>query len=269
MRSREQLISLLPRSKMDVESVSLFEEMETPELSMVAGELLEWTKDSNWPVSEPICRLFLNSTVNILPQIRAILVSGDNEWVWHLVYPLLSKLKMETQTLLIPDLLDFLAAKHEREYDEVIVDFLNAYLKKKYGVGLVVQEGESNLTLRGDIVADISYLKTEDGGKKIPVKTGYRPQFYYNNNDWDAVQEYFEVEWVHPGERAKARVSFLSPDEHLGKLNMGDHFLLREGQRIVAYGHVIEILDLEVSAIRTANWRLKNQKKYEEKRPSV
>ena len=39
-----------------------------------------------------------------------------------------------------------------------------------------------------DIEAEITFLTSEEGGKKLPVFSGYRPQFYYDGHDWDAVQ---------------------------------------------------------------------------------
>jgi len=35
--------------------------------------------------------------------------------------------------------------------------------------------------------AVITFLRTEEGGRASPVFTGYRPQFFYGGEDWDAV----------------------------------------------------------------------------------
>jgi len=260
VRDREHLLSLTPKSKVDMASLPILEDLEMPELTSIAKELLEWTKDSNWPVAEPICNLLVRLDDVLLPFIRAILVSGDNEWVWHLVNPLLSRLTLTTQSLLLPDLLEYLTVEHERDYDDIIEDFLERFLEVKYGI--TTQEESYPKAAQADVLTEISYLRNEHGGKSNPIETGYRPQFYYDNQDWDANHEYLDAEWVFPGDRVKARVSFLSPDEHLGKLNAGDHFLIREGQKIFGYGHVVQILDLEISAIRIARWKFRNQKKY-------
>lgn len=104
------------------------------------------------------------------------------------------------------------------------------------------------MELAKDILVEISFLPTEHGGRGSPARSGYRPQFYYDNNDWDAAHTYIGVSEVKPGEKVKAYLTFASPQEHFGKLMPGSHFLLREGQRIIGYGHVIEIIDLEKSA---------------------
>ena len=81
----------------------------------------------------------------------------------------------------------------------------------------------------------------------------YRPQFYYAGHDWDAVHTYPDVAEVHPGETVRAFMSFLSPGEHLGKVYEGMPFLIREGARIVGYGSIVKIVELEASAERMRN----------------
>ena len=101
-----------------------------------------------------------------------------------------------------------------------------------------------------DIEAEITFLTTEEGGRKTPAFFGYRPQFYYDEHDWDAVQEYIGVSEVYPGQTVTAQLAFLSPQCHVGKLHPGKEFLVREGQRVVARGKVTKILNLEESAER-------------------
>lgn len=100
---------------------------------------------------------------------------------------------------------------------------------------------------------EVYYLPTEHGGRRGPCKTGYRPQFYYLGEDWDAVHEYPDVEWVHPGQSARAFLQFLLPHRHVGSLVPATPFLLREGQRVVGFGVVRAILDLEESARRVGS----------------
>ena len=100
-----------------------------------------------------------------------------------------------------------------------------------------------------DIEAEITFLTIEEGGRKTPAFSGYRPQFYYDGQDWDAIQNYVgAVEPVYPGQTVTALLSFLSPQYHVGKLYPGKEFLIREGQRVVGRGKVTKILDLERSA---------------------
>jgi translation elongation factor EF-Tu-like GTPase len=96
----------------------------------------------------------------------------------------------------------------------------------------------------------VEFLPTEAGGRKGPAFSGYRPQFYYACHDWDARQEYPEVQQVNPGDTVRVIFTFVSPAEHWGKLYVGMPFLIREGARTVAYGQVTKILEaLEHDAI--------------------
>jgi translation elongation factor EF-Tu-like GTPase len=100
-----------------------------------------------------------------------------------------------------------------------------------------------------DIEAEIYFLTTEEGGRRTPVSSGYRPQVYYDGYDWDAIQNYVGVvEPVQLGQTVTAHLSFLSPQYQVGKLYPGKEFLIREGSRVVGKGRVTKVVDLERSA---------------------
>jgi elongation factor Tu len=101
-----------------------------------------------------------------------------------------------------------------------------------------------------DVEAFVTYLPAEHGGKTIPVTTGYRPQFYYDGQDHDASHTYPDVERVLPGQSARVFLAFLHPETHIGKLHPGMPFLIREGQKVLGYGTVTRVVDLEASAER-------------------
>lgn len=99
-----------------------------------------------------------------------------------------------------------------------------------------------------DIEAELTFIPPDEGGRSMPAKSGYRPQFFYDGHDWDAQHDYGDVEEVAPGETVQAKLTFLSPQRHVGKLFPGKEFLLREGQRVVGHGTVTRILNLEAHA---------------------
>ena len=101
-----------------------------------------------------------------------------------------------------------------------------------------------------DVEAVVTYLRPEDGGRSQPAFSSYRPQFHYDGRDWDASHVYPDVEQVAPGETARVFLSFLSPEAHVGKLHVGSPFLLREGRRIIGYGAITKLVELEESARR-------------------
>jgi translation elongation factor EF-Tu-like GTPase len=99
-----------------------------------------------------------------------------------------------------------------------------------------------------DVEVEVTFLPPEHGGKNIPISAGYRPQFYYGGHDWDAEHFYPGRSLVHPGETVEAQLTFLSPKAHVGKIWPGKAFLIREGNRIVGFGSITRIVDLEASA---------------------
>ena len=106
-----------------------------------------------------------------------------------------------------------------------------------------------------DIEAEVSFVPTEQGGRSTPAFSGYRPQFYYDDHNWDADHEYPDVEFVLPGETARALLRFLSPDAQVGRVHPGMEFQVREGARIVALGRVTKILHLVESEERVMSKR--------------
>jgi len=107
-----------------------------------------------------------------------------------------------------------------------------------------------------DVEAEIFFLSAEAGGRKTPFFSGYRPQFFYDGHDFDAIQYYPDVERVYPGDKVRAYLAFLSPHLHVGNVGVGTMFLVREGFRTVGYGRVTQVLDLEQSARRDLGKRI-------------
>ncbi|MFN3380925.1 MAG: hypothetical protein ACK41O_15815 [Runella zeae] len=75
----------------------------------------------------------------------------------------------------------------------------------------------SNPELEGEIY----YLTEQEGGRRNPIASGYRGQFYYNGRDWDAPQTLIDKELCYPGETVKVRLQMLSPNFHVGQFYVG------------------------------------------------
>jgi len=259
MKDHDGLLICLPKSKVDTGAILGLSKLGNDELKTIVADLLEWTQDSNWPISKLICELLLRLDCEIVPNIAAIFASDDHEWIWHIVVPLVSKLTIQAQSELLPSIFSYLRKPHRREYDEHLVDYLEKFTERKFG-----SESSERGANDCDVTAEISMLPAEHGGKTKAIRSGYRPQLYYNCGDWDVKLEWERPDIVNPGESIDARVQFLSPDEQVGQLRQASHFLIREGQKIVAYGHVKSLENLEFSALQIAAWRIRFQKKYED-----
>jgi elongation factor Tu len=82
-------------------------------------------------------------------------------------------------------------------------------------------------------------LSKEEGGRKTPFFSGYRPQFYFRTTDvTGAVKLLGGAEMCMPGDNVKLEVELIKPVA----LNEGSRFAIREGGRTVGSGVVTKIL---------------------------
>jgi translation elongation factor EF-Tu-like GTPase len=97
-----------------------------------------------------------------------------------------------------------------------------------------------------DIKVEITVIPTSSGGRKNPFSNGFRPEFNYDGvNCIVALSTTEGVEWVYPGETVLAYIVFTNPHRHVGKIYPGKEFTLNEGDRVIANGKIVEILELE------------------------
>ena len=97
-----------------------------------------------------------------------------------------------------------------------------------------------------DLVAEIYFLSSEEGGRRSGVASGYRPQHDFQHpKGWhnDASHHYPDRNSVEPGETVKAIISLLVPERNSGRLYVGMPFTIYEGARLVGRGTIKEILN--------------------------
>ncbi|MFB6572427.1 elongation factor Tu [Streptomyces noursei] len=96
-----------------------------------------------------------------------------------------------------------------------------------------------SITLRRRFTAEAYLLSTEEGGRRTPLSTGYRPQFYLRTADVVGALDLGERAVARPGETITATVE-------LGRalpLEPGLGFAIREGGRTVGAGTVRTVLE--------------------------
>jgi len=104
-------------------------------------------------------------------------------------------------------------------------------------------EGVSNTWQSPAIQATITLLRTEDGGRRNPIHSGYRPQLFFESEDFECRKiEIVPERVVHPGESAKVQITLSEfAEAKLGhRLKPGIQFELHEGKSVVAVGVVTE-----------------------------
>lgn len=94
------------------------------------------------------------------------------------------------------------------------------------------------------IEAEVTALATEDGGRKSPMLSGYRPNHDFGLEGMlnDATHQY-EKGQLAPGETGKALLTLHVPEYQRGRLHEGMEFTVQEGSRIVGRGKIVKVLD--------------------------
>jgi len=101
-----------------------------------------------------------------------------------------------------------------------------------------------------DILAEIKYFETKDGGRRTPAKTGFRPQvkFEISEKTTSGHQNFVDKEFVFPGETIIAEVIFLSPHFFSGMLEVGMSFNIQETINHIGYGKILKIINEDLRA---------------------
>jgi elongation factor Tu len=83
-------------------------------------------------------------------------------------------------------------------------------------------------------------LASDEGGRRLPFFTGYRPQFYFRTTDVTGAARLPQgVERVMPGGSASMQVELLAPIA----IEKGLRFAIREGGRTVGIGVVTDVVE--------------------------
>ncbi|WP_216899126.1 elongation factor Tu [Nocardia alni] len=118
-------------------------------------------------------------------------------------------------------------------------------------VALLLRGVQRNQVRRGQVVAAlgsidmhtrfaarIHLLSPAEGGRRTPITTGYRPQFYLRTGDVVGDVTLAGADLAVPGDTVRATVTLGRP----APIEAGLRFAVREGGRTVAAGTVLEVL---------------------------
>jgi translation elongation factor EF-Tu-like GTPase len=87
-----------------------------------------------------------------------------------------------------------------------------------------------------DFVASLDFLSPDEGGRVMPVASGYRPQFHLSGASADCRLEFEEEGALPTGQVHRASVQLMDPERFGESLRPGATFTLREASRIYARG---------------------------------
>jgi elongation factor Tu len=98
---------------------------------------------------------------------------------------------------------------------------------------------QGSITPHTKFEAEVYVLSKDEGGRKTPFFSGYRPQFYFRTTDvTGACNLLGGAEMCMPGDNVKIEVELIKPIA----MDEGSRFAIREGGRTVGSGVVTKIL---------------------------
>ena len=99
---------------------------------------------------------------------------------------------------------------------------------------------------KSDFIAELKFETTENGGRKTPAHSSYRPHIEFENYPeylTSGQQTYIGKEIVYPEETINAEIGILGTEYFSGKLFKGMKFKFCEGRHIIGFGEIIEIIN--------------------------
>jgi len=111
-----ELHELIPKDKYDLPAVILAKRVGFPSLTPILPDLLEWTRDYNWPVAKPIFEVLSDAGSEIVPHLCSAFRSDDSVWKYWLLSELCPELTKKIIDALHPDIVRL--ANHPTKSDQ-------------------------------------------------------------------------------------------------------------------------------------------------------
>lgn len=88
---------LLPRNKYDIDSAEKIKKMDRNLILPLLPGLLIFTQDMNWPVAPSVLEILLTFPIEIVPHVKDVLSSDDDNWKWFILHFLIIELPVESK----------------------------------------------------------------------------------------------------------------------------------------------------------------------------
>jgi len=106
-----------------------------------------------------------------------------------------------------------------------------------------------------DFIEELKYRTAQQGGRKTPMNSGYRPQlkFDFTEMQTSGHQFFIGTDIVNPGETILTQIGLNSAHFYECKLEVGMEFEFYEGEIIIGIGKITEIINksLEIKKVST------------------
>lgn len=144
----------------------------------------------------------------------------------------------------VDDVQRIVHAEFVKWFGEETAGSLESYERAAQSIWALIRDDYSRPSRPPDLEAEISLLPAEQGGRRTPAVSGYRPSHDFNVPGTlnDALHEYIEGS-LRPGDTGRALLWLLAPEAQAGRLHPGFEFTVQEGARIVGKGKVLRVLN--------------------------
>ncbi len=187
--------------------------------TLFLNAMSEWTTQDQSKIPEFIYELkqYFGSPLTV-ENIDARKLNGQNAW------------QVEAGSTIVQIIDASTKFYNESNFDNIIKNIFDFY------------EQEFNKT---DFIAKLTDRTTEQGGRKTPAKSGYRPQvmFDFIEMQTSGQQTFIDKEAVFPGDTVEAKIKILSPEYFAGCLTEGMQFEFREGETVIGTGEIKYIVN--------------------------
>jgi len=120
-----ELIGLIPENKFDFDTFQHLSKISEAEVNPILMGLLFCIADMNWPIASEMVSVLTRFPKSLVPLVKKVLKPSetDEDWKWFIITGLIPKLQVESQAMLIEDLLRIAkqptAGEKHSEVDEV------------------------------------------------------------------------------------------------------------------------------------------------------
>ena len=95
-----------------------------------------------------------------------------------------------------------------------------------------------------DVLAMVTLLPSDAGGRSVPAESGYRPHHrLLGHYQTSGEHHYVGCSALNPGETAESTISFLEPLAYLKSITKGDVIEISEGSRVVGHATILAVLN--------------------------
>ena len=99
-----------------------------------------------------------------------------------------------------------------------------------------------------EVTATIHLLRTEAGGRKSFILSGYRPNIRFGEDLYaDGAITFSDREKLFPGDKWNVKILFPRPESVRAHLTTGNTFYIHEGMRKVGEGKILCVEDIVTS----------------------